>query len=143
MDSLIERLATDAWPADLKKYCTRTAVQICTSYSTFDSTAVLASTTHGTTYHRPRVHPRLDFMRVASAPKIVGYLGPVLSPEYFSRSFGPNRMAISAAAEFLFCRFPKFREIRGFLSNRQSESPLSRCFGSHQEIRRVLPGRVI
>ena len=35
MDSLIERLATDAWPADLKKYCTRTAVQICTSYSTF------------------------------------------------------------------------------------------------------------
>ena len=35
MDSLIERLTTDAWPADLKKYCTRTAVQICTSYSTF------------------------------------------------------------------------------------------------------------
>ena len=35
MDSLIERLATDAWPADLKKYCTRIAVQICTSYSTF------------------------------------------------------------------------------------------------------------
>ena len=24
-----------AWPADLKKYYTRTAVQICTSYSTF------------------------------------------------------------------------------------------------------------
>jgi hypothetical protein len=43
-------------------------------------------------------------------------------------------MAITEAAEFLFCRFRKFREIRGFLSNRQSESPLSRCFGSHQEI---------
>ena len=43
-------------------------------------------------------------------------------------------MAIPAAAEFLFCRFRKFREIRGFLSDRQSESPLSRCFGSQQEI---------
>ena len=41
MDSLIERLTTDAWPADLKKYCTRTAVQICTSYSTFDSRVLL------------------------------------------------------------------------------------------------------
>eukprot|EP01047_Picozoa_sp_COSAG01_P090897 COSAG01_NODE_22631_length_847_cov_7.810160_2_plen_140_part_01 len=43
-------------------------------------------------------------------------------------------MAIPEAAEFLFCRFRRFREIRSFLSDRQSESPLSRCFGSHQEI---------
>jgi hypothetical protein len=41
---------------------------------------------------------------------------------------------LSAAAEFLFCKFRKFREFLPFLSNRQSESPLSRCFGSHQEI---------
>jgi hypothetical protein len=69
-----------------------------------------------------------------SSRPIVGYLGPVLSLAHFSRSFGPNRMAIPAAAEFLFCRFRKFSEIRGFLSDRQSEGPLSRCFGSHQEI---------
>eukprot|EP01052_Picozoa_sp_SAG31_P081795 SAG31_NODE_41746_length_274_cov_1.308571_1_plen_63_part_01 len=34
----------------------------------------------------------------------------------------------------MFCIFRKFCEIRSFLSDRQSESPLSRCFGSHQEI---------
>ena len=32
--------------------------------------------------------------------------------------FGPNRMAIPAAAEFLFCRFRRFREIVAFLSDR-------------------------
>eukprot|EP01047_Picozoa_sp_COSAG01_P005781 COSAG01_NODE_202_length_22130_cov_167.927239_1_plen_107_part_00 len=37
-------------------------------------------------------------------------------------------MAIPAAAEFLFCRFQQLSEIRYFLSNRQSEGPLSRCF---------------
>jgi hypothetical protein len=72
---------------------------------------------------------------IPSSRPIVGYLGPVsLTEQNFSRSFGPNRMAIPAAAEFLFCRFRRFREIRGFPSDRQSESPLSRCFGSHQEI---------
>eukprot|EP01047_Picozoa_sp_COSAG01_P006577 COSAG01_NODE_240_length_20656_cov_53.398259_15_plen_60_part_00 len=34
-------------------------------------------------------------------------------------------MAIPEAAEFLFCRFRRFREIVYFLSDRQSESPLS------------------
>ena len=29
--------------------------------------------------------------------------------------FGPNRMAIPAATEFLFCRFRRYREIRSFL----------------------------
>ena len=48
--------------------------------------------------------------------------------ENFSRNFGLNRMAIPAAAEFLFCRFQQLSEIRYFLSNRQSEGPLSRCF---------------
>ena len=54
--------------------------------------------------------------------------------ENFSRNFGPNRMAIPAAAEFLFCRFQQLSEIRYFLSNRQSEGPLSRCCGSQKEI---------
>eukprot|EP01047_Picozoa_sp_COSAG01_P034464 COSAG01_NODE_2591_length_7409_cov_109.624077_2_plen_164_part_00 len=39
--------------------------------------------------------------------------------------FGPNRMAIPAAAEFLFCRFRRFREIMSFLSDVQSSVPRS------------------
>jgi hypothetical protein len=61
-------------------------------------------------------------------PNVVGNFGGVLRSENFSRNFGPHRMAIPAAVEFLFCIFRKFREIRYFLSNRQSEGPLSRCF---------------
>jgi hypothetical protein len=37
---------------------------------------------------------------------------------HFSRIFGSNRMAIPAAAEFLFCRFRRFGEIVYFQSDR-------------------------
>ena len=59
-----------------------------------------------------------------SSIRIVGYLGPVWRRSHFSRIFGPNRMGISAAAEFLFCRFRRFREIVYFLSDRQSRALL-------------------
>ena len=54
--------------------------------------------------------------------------------EKFSRIFDPNRTRISAAAEFMFCRFQQLSEIRYFVSDRQSEGPLSRCCGSQKEI---------
>jgi hypothetical protein len=38
--------------------------------------------------------------------------GPVSLREHFSRIIGPHRMAISAAAEFLFCRVPRPAETR-------------------------------
>ena len=62
----------------------------------------------------------------APSIRIVGYLGPVLHVlrSHFSRILRLNRMGSSAAAEFLFCRFRRFREIRGFLSDCQSRALL-------------------
>jgi hypothetical protein len=76
--------------------------------------------------------------RLPSSIRIVGYLGPVLVTEHFSRIFGPNRMRISGAAEFLFCRFRRFREIVYFLSDRWIRDPISADFTGCLDFRQKL-----
>eukprot|EP01047_Picozoa_sp_COSAG01_P032126 COSAG01_NODE_2308_length_7944_cov_6.146718_7_plen_109_part_00 len=58
-----------------------------------------------------------------SRDQLLDIKGLFLRTEHFSRIIGPNRMAIPAAAEFLFCRFRRFREIMSFLSDVQSSVP--------------------
>ena len=71
--------------------------------------------------------------------------------ENFSRIFGPNRTRISAAAQFLFCRFQQLSEIRYFVSDppiqgfqssaaAESGSVSRKDFHQQQQNRDLYPG---